>query len=184
MQSSFDYSSAAREPPLHQAQFFPQTHKEIRKKIVQRFDTFIVPRNITINDLCLAAGINLVSFIFHLMHGASIHSIKISFSCYCLQTLTNGSGFYKLDFRETVNENRKIILRNVNTGEYFEDFTSKKKGWAAKQLITHLLIFSNSSKCSSGSVRRLLRLPEKQPADILPKKYPQYEVTSFSRVLT
>jgi hypothetical protein len=45
-----------------------------------------------------------------------------------LQVLTNGSGFYKMDVKENISEHKRIVLRNVHTGEFIEDFTSKRKG--------------------------------------------------------
>lgn len=38
-----------------------ELRREIREKMRQRFDIVEIPRNITINDFCLAAVINLVS---------------------------------------------------------------------------------------------------------------------------
>ena len=77
-------------------------HKELRDKILERFDTIAIPRTLSINDLCLALGINL--------------------------TLTSGSGFYQLDGKEKVGESRKIVLRSRETGEFTDDFTCKNKG--------------------------------------------------------
>ena len=37
-----------------------ELRREIREKMRQRFDIVEIPRNITINDFCLAAVINLV----------------------------------------------------------------------------------------------------------------------------
>ena len=38
-----------------------ELRREIREKMRHRFDIVEIPRNITINDFCLAAVINLVS---------------------------------------------------------------------------------------------------------------------------
>ncbi|CAH1786443.1 unnamed protein product [Owenia fusiformis] len=78
-----------------------ETHKIVREKIQQRFDVVKVPRNITINDMCLSMVINL--------------------------TLTNGAGFYLCDSKELCGEGRRIVLRNKKTGEFLDDFTSKNK---------------------------------------------------------
>ena len=77
-------------------------HKEVKEKILERFDLIPVPRTLSINDLCLAVGINL--------------------------NLTSGSGFYQLDGKENVGESRRIVLRSRDTGEFVDDFTSKNKG--------------------------------------------------------
>ncbi len=77
-------------------------HKEMRQKIVDRFDIITVPRAITISDLCLALVVNL--------------------------TLTSGSGFYLLEGKETVGESRKIVLKSRETGEYLDDFSGRSRG--------------------------------------------------------
>ncbi len=77
-------------------------HKEMRQKIVDRFDIIPVPRSITISDLCLALVVNL--------------------------TLTSGSGFYLLEGKETVGESRKIVLKSRETGEYLDDFSGRSRG--------------------------------------------------------
>ena len=41
-----------------------QLHKSIKLKMQERFDIINVPRNITINDLCLSNVINLVSAMY------------------------------------------------------------------------------------------------------------------------
>ncbi|KAH3877689.1 uncharacterized protein LOC127872130 isoform X2 [Dreissena polymorpha] len=78
-----------------------ELRREIRDKMRARFEIVEVPRNISINDLCLAAVINL--------------------------SLTNGSGFYLSTSKETIGEGRKIVLRRKETGEYIEDFTYRSK---------------------------------------------------------
>ncbi|KAK7491465.1 hypothetical protein BaRGS_00017294 [Batillaria attramentaria] len=78
-----------------------EVRKHIRKCIRNRFDKLTIPRNISINDLCLSYVINL--------------------------SLTNGSGFYLSDARELVGEGRHVVLRHRETGDYIDDFTSKGK---------------------------------------------------------
>ncbi|XP_005093507.2 uncharacterized protein LOC101862335 [Aplysia californica] len=73
----------------------------IRECIRNRFDYVTIPRNITINDLCLSYVINL--------------------------SLSNGSGFYLSDAREMLTEGRHLVLRHKDTGEFLDDFTSKNK---------------------------------------------------------
>lgn len=78
-----------------------ELRREIRDKMRARFEIVEVPRNITINDFCLAAVINL--------------------------SLTNGSGFYLSNNKETLSEGRRLVLRRRETGEFIEDFTNKSK---------------------------------------------------------
>ncbi|KAK7098620.1 uncharacterized protein [Littorina saxatilis] len=78
-----------------------EVRKHIRKSIKNRFDFLTIPRNISINDLCLSYIINL--------------------------SLTNGSGFFLSDAREMVGEGRHVVLRNRDTGEFTDDFTCKGK---------------------------------------------------------
>ncbi|XP_064635397.1 uncharacterized protein LOC135492725 [Lineus longissimus] len=78
-----------------------ETHKLIREKIKEKFDILKVPRNITINDICLSMVINL--------------------------SLTNGSGFYHVTQKEQVSDARRIILRHKASGEFIDDFTAKNK---------------------------------------------------------
>ncbi|XP_071099543.1 uncharacterized protein [Haliotis cracherodii] len=111
----------------HVADVRLQIHKEIREQIRHRFDKLTIPRNITINDLCLSYVINL--------------------------TLTNGSGFYMIEQKELLTEGRRLVLRNKETGEFIDDFTSKNK----------------------ESVKKFLRLPDLNVVEIDPAKYPKYE---------
>ncbi|KAL8614249.1 hypothetical protein ACOMHN_026466 [Nucella lapillus] len=78
-----------------------EVRKHIRKSIRNRFDFLTIPRNISINDLCLSYVINL--------------------------SLTNGSGFFLSEAREMVGEGRHVVLRHRETGEFIDDFTSKGK---------------------------------------------------------
>ncbi|KAL5006741.1 hypothetical protein ScPMuIL_015547 [Solemya velum] len=104
-----------------------EVNREIQAKMRVRFDAVKVPRNITINDLCLSLVINL--------------------------TLSNGSGFYYSNCKETLTEGRKLILQNVKSGEFIDDFTKK----------------------SPVSVRELLQLPLSSVVEVNPEDYPQYE---------
>ena len=40
------------------------------------------------------------------------------------KTLTNGSGFYLAKGKEILTEGRKIVLRNRDNGDFFDDFSS------------------------------------------------------------
>ncbi|XP_070560695.1 uncharacterized protein [Ptychodera flava] len=77
-----------------------ETRAVVAEKMKQRFDTMTVPRNITINDLCLSMVINL--------------------------SLTGGSGFYLAKFKETFTPDRRIVLKHLESGEYIDDFTQAK----------------------------------------------------------
>ncbi|XP_060562776.1 uncharacterized protein LOC132722318 isoform X2 [Ruditapes philippinarum] len=78
-----------------------ELRREIRDKMRERFETVEVPRNITINDFCLAAVINL--------------------------SLSNGCGFYLSTAKENLSEGRRLVLRRKENGEFIEDFTNKSK---------------------------------------------------------
>ncbi|GFO50623.1 ankyrin-3 [Plakobranchus ocellatus] len=78
-----------------------EVRKHIQESIRNRFDFVTIPRNITINDLCLSYVINL--------------------------SLTNGSGFYLSDAREMLTEGRRLVLRHKESGEFLDDFSSKNK---------------------------------------------------------
>ncbi|KAK3602636.1 hypothetical protein CHS0354_034226 [Potamilus streckersoni] len=85
----------------HVQQVQSELRHEIKEKMKNRFDVVEIPRNISINDFCLAAVINL--------------------------SLTNGSGFYLSSNKETLNDGRRLILRHKETKEFIDDFTSKSK---------------------------------------------------------
>lgn len=78
-----------------------EVRQHIRRCIKSRFDFLTVPRNITVNNLCVSYVINL--------------------------SLTNGSGFYLTKISEVIGEGRHVVLRNKDTGEFIDDFTSKGK---------------------------------------------------------
>ncbi|XP_071956727.1 uncharacterized protein [Antedon mediterranea] len=108
-----------------------ETREIVSKKMKERFDTFPVPRSITISDLCLSMVINL--------------------------NLSNGLGFYLSKMRETVNPERKIVLKNIHTGEFMDDFTQGKSQ-------------------SKATIRSILGLPSHEVLEINPSDYPQYEM--------
>ncbi|XP_077994506.1 uncharacterized protein LOC144448226 [Glandiceps talaboti] len=108
-----------------------ETRAIVADKMKQRFDTITVPRNITINDLCLSMVINL--------------------------SLTGGSGFYHAKFKETFTPERRIVLKDLETGEYIDDFTQAK---GTKKI----------------SIRKILGLPRHDVIDVNPSDYPQYEM--------
>ncbi|KAL4225169.1 hypothetical protein ACF0H5_015861 [Mactra antiquata] len=106
-----------------------ELRREIRDKMRSRFDIVEIPRNITINDFCLAAVINL--------------------------SLTNGSGFYLSTAKENLSEGRRLVLRNIESGEFIEDFTNKSK----------------------MSIKDALHIPDipGQVLEINPEDFPEYE---------
>ncbi|XP_059170627.1 uncharacterized protein LOC131952123 [Physella acuta] len=85
---------------------------EVRKYIddcmKKRFETVVIPRNITINNLCLSCAINL--------------------------SLSKGSGFYLSSSSEVLTEGRQLILKLKKTGEFIDDFSLKNKG-SVKQIL-------------------------------------------------
>ncbi|XP_074660681.1 uncharacterized protein LOC141913126 [Tubulanus polymorphus] len=106
------------------------TRKIIKDKMKARFEVISAPRNITINDLCLSLVINL--------------------------SLTGGSGFHKASGRETCSESRRIILRCKDTGQFYDDFTTKDN--------------------NKLTVRQRLHLNASKTVDINPDDYPQYDM--------
>nr|XP_006813042.1 PREDICTED: ankyrin-3-like [Saccoglossus kowalevskii] len=108
-----------------------ETRGIVAERMRQRFDTITVPRNITITDLCLSMVINL--------------------------NLTSGSGFYHAKSKETFTPDRKIVLKDVNTGDFIDDFTQAK---GQKKV----------------SIRKILGLPKHDVIEVNPSDYPQYEM--------
>ncbi|KAL9965899.1 hypothetical protein ACROYT_G029757 [Oculina patagonica] len=92
----------------------------VAEKIVQRFDVVKVPRNTTINDLAVDMIVNL--------------------------SLTCGTGFYSSKMHETVWKGRKLVLRDKETGEFFDDFSGNTD--------------------QKGTVRQMLGLEEEQVVEI------------------
>ncbi|XP_061182605.1 uncharacterized protein LOC133190936 [Saccostrea echinata] len=86
-----------------------EVRRSIRDKMRSRFDIITIPRNITVNDLCLSFVINL--------------------------SLTNGSGFYEVTSKEVWTEGRKIVIKNKETGEFTDDFSGVNKGPSVKELL-------------------------------------------------
>ncbi|CAK8680159.1 unnamed protein product [Clavelina lepadiformis] len=74
-----------------------ETRKLIADKMKERFDLVTVPRNMSINDLCMSVAINL--------------------------QLTQGAGFYRIYDKETCTPDRRIVLRVKKTKEFLDDFT-------------------------------------------------------------
>ncbi|XP_055998277.1 uncharacterized protein LOC125647533 isoform X2 [Ostrea edulis] len=86
-----------------------EVRRAIRDKMRSRFDVITIPRNVTVNDLCLSFVINL--------------------------SLTNGSGFYEVTSKEMWSEGRKLVIRNKETGDYTDDFSGVSKGPSVKELL-------------------------------------------------
>ncbi|XP_065832832.1 uncharacterized protein [Oscarella lobularis] len=98
---------AACEWMRHADQVQTETRSRVAEKIHHRFDVLKIPRSMTINDLVDALGINL--------------------------SLTCGRGFFTTAGKETIWAGRKVVLRDVNTGEFFDDFSGsvvKKSVWS------------------------------------------------------
>ncbi|XP_035681437.1 uncharacterized protein LOC118419201 [Branchiostoma floridae] len=113
----------------HVADVQLQTHKQVASKMKERFEVLTVPRSITINEMCITLLINL--------------------------SLSQGAGFYRMDNKEIVTADRKLVLFNHKTGQYVDDLVKKSGG------IT---------------VRSRLGLQDEQPQEINPALYPQYQI--------
>ncbi|XP_078685031.1 uncharacterized protein LOC144918296 [Branchiostoma floridae x Branchiostoma belcheri] len=113
----------------HVADIQLQTHKQVASKMKERYEVLTVPRSITINEMCITLLINL--------------------------SLTQGAGFYRMDSKEIVTADRRLVLFLHKTGQYVDD----------------------QVKVSSGvSVRSRLGLQDDQPQEINPALYPQYQI--------
>ncbi|KAK2566816.1 Poly [ADP-ribose] polymerase tankyrase-2 [Acropora cervicornis] len=99
----------------------------IADKIVQRFEVVKVPRNMTINDLAVDLIINL--------------------------SLTCGTGFYSSKVHETIWKGRKLVLKDKETGEFYDGGNADQK----------------------ETVRQMLGLQEEQVVEIS-GDHPNYEV--------
>lgn len=86
-----------------------EVRRAIRDKMRSRFDVITIPRNVTVNDFCLAFVINL--------------------------SLTNGSGFYEATSKELWTEGRKIVIKHKDTEEYFDDFSGVSKGPGVREML-------------------------------------------------
>ncbi|XP_071500405.1 uncharacterized protein [Diadema antillarum] len=108
-----------------------ETREVISKKMKDRFDMLTVPRSVSLNDLCHSLAINL--------------------------NLTNGSGFYLCKAREGVTIDRRIVLKDAETGEFIDDFTHGKGP-------------------SKVNVRRILGVSLYETFELNPSNYPQYQI--------
>nr|XP_054761374.1 uncharacterized protein LOC129267773 [Lytechinus pictus] len=130
IESKFDVG-ACRQWWKHIETIQTETREAISKKMTDRFDQMTVPRAVSMNDLCISLAINL--------------------------TLTQGSGFYLCKARETVTTDRRIVLKDAETGDFIDDFTHGKGP-------------------SKINIRRILGVSLYEPFDLVPSNYPQYEL--------
>nr|XP_054761378.1 uncharacterized protein LOC129267777 [Lytechinus pictus] len=130
IESKFDVG-ACRQWWKHIETIQTETREAISKKMTDRFDQMTVPRAVSMNDLCISLAINL--------------------------TLTQGSGFYLCKARETVTTDRRIVLKDAETGDFIDDFTHGKGP-------------------SKINIRRILGVSLYEPFDLVPSNYPQYEI--------
>ncbi|XP_071809537.1 uncharacterized protein [Asterias amurensis] len=130
IKSKFDVK-ACEDWRKHIIQIQIETREIVSKKMKDRFDTLTIPRGVTINDLCLSLVVNL--------------------------TLTNGSGFYLLRGKEIVTPERRIVLRDLSTGEFLDDFTHGKG-------------------LSKLNIRKMLSVSSYEVAEINSNDHPQFEV--------
>ncbi|XP_041471768.1 uncharacterized protein LOC121421175 isoform X1 [Lytechinus variegatus] len=130
IESKFDVG-ACRQWWKHIETIQTETREAISKKMTDRFDQMTVPRAVSMNDLCISLAINL--------------------------TLTQGSGFYLCKARETVTTDRRIVLKDAETGDFIDDFTHGKGP-------------------SRINIRKILGVSLYEPFDLVPSNYPQYEI--------
>ncbi|KAH9518692.1 hypothetical protein Btru_005995 [Bulinus truncatus] len=124
-----------------------EVKKTIETFISKKFECVIVPRNITISDLCLSCMINLV------VNNITLWIICLIIKGFTFQSLTNGSGFYLSEERETLTDNRQLILKIKGTETFIYDQISKQK----------------------SQVRHLLGLSSRNPVVVDPKNHPRFE---------
>ncbi|XP_030845217.1 uncharacterized protein LOC754486 isoform X2 [Strongylocentrotus purpuratus] len=130
IESKFDVE-ACRQWWKHIETVQTETREVISKKMTDRFDLMTLPRAVSMNDLCISLAINL--------------------------TLTQGSGFYLGKTRETVTTDRRIVLKDAETGDFIDDFTHGKGP-------------------SKINVRKILGMSLYEPSELNPSNYPQYEI--------
>ncbi|XP_022088281.1 uncharacterized protein LOC110977993 isoform X2 [Acanthaster planci] len=130
IKSKFDVK-ACEDWRKHVANIQAETREIVSKKMRDRFDALTIPRGATINDLCLSLVVNL--------------------------TLTNGSGFYLSKGREMVTPDRRIVLRDLSTGEFIDDFTHGKG-------------------VSKFNIRKMLGISSYDVVEINPNDHPQFEI--------
>ncbi|RMZ96159.1 serine threonine- phosphatase 6 regulatory ankyrin repeat subunit B-like [Brachionus plicatilis] len=104
-----------------------QLVKETNLNLI-KFDWFVLEEDVTSSNLCYNHAINL--------------------------SLTNGLGFYKLDSKELISRNRKIIIRQKTSGKFLNTFADD----------------------STTVIRQILRLPNFDPIDIDPKSFPNFDI--------
>ncbi|KAL5484044.1 hypothetical protein EMCRGX_G020475 [Ephydatia muelleri] len=122
-----------------------QVQSEMRMKMTimmkQRFDVVVVPRPMTINELVDSLFINLA--------------------------LTSQNGFYQSANKEKLWPKRRMVVRDKDTGEFYDDF-------------------SGSPSCQ-GSIRHMLGLSPSGVEDVKASDYAQFELyfesTSRNKIL-
>ncbi|XP_067907309.1 uncharacterized protein [Heterodontus francisci] len=84
-----------------------QTKEAISQKLIERFETVTVPRNMSMNDLCL--------------------SLAIAF--------TQTNCFYLATEKETFPESRKIVLQDKKTKKFTEDFSGYQPNVSVRKIL-------------------------------------------------
>ncbi|XP_065918752.1 ankyrin-1-like [Dysidea avara] len=74
------------------------------------------------------------------------------------QSLTGGNGFYLSDTKERWWPERKIVIRDTQTGEFMDDFSA------------------SSTDRALATCREILGLPANELVEVIPAKYPRYEL--------
>eukprot|EP00794_Sanderia_malayensis_P010823 gene10823-11975_t len=107
-----------------------KTRSIVSQKIKDRYETLTVPRNMTINNLVSSMMINL--------------------------SLTSGVGFYSLNGKETITKERKLIVKNIETGEFIDDYRGPNK--------------------QRDTARSVLRVSKVEVFELNQTDYPQFEI--------
>ncbi|XP_064395314.1 alpha-latrocrustotoxin-Lt1a-like isoform X2 [Halichondria panicea] len=136
IQSVYDVESCS-EWVEHAGRVQAEVRATIAQKMKERFDVITVPRPLSISRLTELLVINL--------------------------SLTRDCGFYCSEGKETLSVNRRIVLRDTQSGEFFEDFSG--------------------SDNTRGTVRDILKLQPFEVVEVNAGIYSNYEVyfESFSR---
>ncbi len=79
--------------------------------------------------------------------GVGVFCKKLSTYIICLalfQSLTNGSGFYKLQHKEAISDGRRLVLYKKKSQEFLEDFTGKQQRRFTIHIVASALYSENS----------------------------------------
>jgi len=107
-----------------------QVRAAVAQKIKEQYEIIILTRNMTINDIMNEMMVNL--------------------------SLTAGTGFYHLSGKESVTKDRKIVVKDIERGEFFDELKSEKK--------------------TKASAREILGIKNHDVVELNQTFYPQFEI--------